>query len=435
VVWLSPTSSTRESSVRTIYNSELSIGRGRWKRTSDGDVHWRTLSGETVRSIFGKTSASRIAGPAKPAHVFMWLLDETRDDKGNVVEYGYVAEDLVGVDTTALHEMHRHGGASPITNRYLKRVRWGNSTPFDASTSHMELVFDYGDQDTDAPTPTASQRRPSCASDTIFDRTTSLCENTNEMDPLGQRFCPRRGVRGPSRAKRLPQRDLVGGCSGKNFARDRGCRVLDGQTDCPNERVPGPQRAKCLLREVSEVGCAAGRERPFRSDTSLLVPHVPYDPKRRAQQPELSRSLALLCGEVVAKQRRKTIARANAARRFSVEHRGELVRRSASMREVRELAQRLGFGEEHGRVAQRQGEPFAFWPRSGHDDGLVASAARSSVFHPHAPSSSSPTKPRSRCHARTASTALAPVGAWPRSMMRRVAAMQAAVIGQRLSNS
>jgi hypothetical protein len=132
----------------------------RWRRTSDGDVHWRTLSAGNSWAYFGRTSASRIADPAHPSHVFTWLLDETRDDRGNVVTYAYVAEDLVNVDTHALHERHRAGGASPIANRYLKRVRWGNSSPFDANTMHFELVLDYGDHDTNAPTPTPSQSWP-----------------------------------------------------------------------------------------------------------------------------------------------------------------------------------------------------------------------------------------------------------------------------------
>ena len=63
----------------------------RWTRQGDGDVHWRSISKDNVLTLYGKDDDSPIADPAEPKHIFSWLICETRDDKGNVVLYGYKA--------------------------------------------------------------------------------------------------------------------------------------------------------------------------------------------------------------------------------------------------------------------------------------------------------------------------------------------------------
>lgn len=136
----------------------------RWTNTLDPtDVFWRSISRDDVTTWYGRTPESRIADPADASRVFGWLICESHDDRGNLVAYGYKPEDDEGVDTTAGHERHRQRAA----NRHLKRIRYGNRTPWpsslDAATGmrplpaddqwHFELVLDYGEHDPVAPTP------------------------------------------------------------------------------------------------------------------------------------------------------------------------------------------------------------------------------------------------------------------------------------------
>lgn len=107
-------------------------------------------------SVYGRSEGARIFDPKSPRRVFTWLLEETRDDKGNVLAYEYKAEDLVNVSHRACWEGNRIKGNAPIVNRYLKRIRYGNTTAFEAPTAQspglFEVVFDYGEHDELAPT-------------------------------------------------------------------------------------------------------------------------------------------------------------------------------------------------------------------------------------------------------------------------------------------
>ena len=83
----------------------------RWTRKSDGDVHWRTITGDNVLTVYGADQRSRVADPDDGRRVFSWLICETRDDKGNGVVYDYKSEDGAGVDIGAAHQANR--GAEP----------------------------------------------------------------------------------------------------------------------------------------------------------------------------------------------------------------------------------------------------------------------------------------------------------------------------------
>jgi RHS repeat-associated protein len=117
-------------------------------------VFWRTTTPDNTVSEYGRSEAARIVKPGFPRQVFRWLLEESRDDKGNVVRYEYKAEDLEGVPNSA-HERHRKRGIAAFVNRYLKRLRYGNrvTAPTGASDFAYEVVFDYGEHDAAAPTP------------------------------------------------------------------------------------------------------------------------------------------------------------------------------------------------------------------------------------------------------------------------------------------
>lgn len=134
----------------------------RWTHRSTGEVHWRTTTGANITSIFGRSREARIADPEDPRRVFSWLLEEARDDRGNIVRYTYKVEDAAGIDVGAASEAARFadGGFRATAQRYLKRIEYGNRIPGDTSAWLFEVVFDYGEHDEAAPTPVDARPWP-----------------------------------------------------------------------------------------------------------------------------------------------------------------------------------------------------------------------------------------------------------------------------------
>jgi len=118
----------------------------RWTRQSDGDVHWRSISKDNVASIYGRSTTARIVDPDNADRIFSWLLEETRDGKGNIISYEYKPEDQQNINRAVGIERTR-----PVANAYLKRIYYGNQTPDAASGWHFQVLFDYGEHDTRDP--------------------------------------------------------------------------------------------------------------------------------------------------------------------------------------------------------------------------------------------------------------------------------------------
>jgi YD repeat-containing protein len=133
----------------------------RW-RLDSGETHWRSISKDNITTFYGKTENSRIADPEYPTHVFSWLICESYDDKGNAIWYGYKSEDTLnfaGINTAQAHERNRTP-KSRASNRYVKRIKYGNLTPRQANEDLsvrqdwlFEVVFDYGEHDRTNPIP------------------------------------------------------------------------------------------------------------------------------------------------------------------------------------------------------------------------------------------------------------------------------------------
>lgn len=125
----------------------------RWVETTSGDVHWRVTDSQNVTQVFGKTVEGRIDDPALPGRTFSWLLQEIHDDRGNVVRFDYKQEDGRQILAATASEAHRfrstENGDEFLANaqRYVKRIHFGNSTPFQASDFRFQLVFDYGEHE------------------------------------------------------------------------------------------------------------------------------------------------------------------------------------------------------------------------------------------------------------------------------------------------
>ncbi|WP_435858156.1 SpvB/TcaC N-terminal domain-containing protein [Streptomyces umbrinus] len=135
----------------------------RWTQVATGDIHWRSISADNVKTLYGTDSRSRIERPAdhhpskEPSSVFSWLICESYDDKGNAVVYEYAAENGDNVDNFLASERNR----LRIANRYLKRIKYGNRVsrliqPDLSQASWLfEAVFDYdqGHYETVDPDP------------------------------------------------------------------------------------------------------------------------------------------------------------------------------------------------------------------------------------------------------------------------------------------
>ena len=148
----------------------------RWTLVADPrDVHWRSISKDNILTLYGSDADSRIVDPEDASRIFSWLICETRDDKGNAVLYRYKKEDGLGVDLGRASERNRGPATTRrrTANRYLKRIYYGNRTSLLDNAGHrprfldkaqidalianagwmFEVVFDYGEHDTDAPKP------------------------------------------------------------------------------------------------------------------------------------------------------------------------------------------------------------------------------------------------------------------------------------------
>ena len=133
----------------------------RWISADGQNSHWRTISADNVTSIYGWGAESQIADPSDATRIFSWLLSEVRDDRGGRYIIEYKPEDSTGVDTTQSNERNRTQ-QSRSSNRYPKRIYYGNSiSTLDPSSNKsgnqqwfFQIVFDYGEHDKLAPTPT-----------------------------------------------------------------------------------------------------------------------------------------------------------------------------------------------------------------------------------------------------------------------------------------
>jgi RHS repeat-associated protein len=164
-----PDTASREGKNYLIFRYRPRIEGGfalieRWVNTLDpADCCWRTISRDNITSWFGQSESSRVSDPENPARIFQWLLDETHDDKGNIVLYSYKSEDSTNVEA-GLCETNRTT-AQRTANRYLKRILYGNTVSrLDqsrwASNDWMfEVVFDYGDHDPTNPQPSDDEAK------------------------------------------------------------------------------------------------------------------------------------------------------------------------------------------------------------------------------------------------------------------------------------
>jgi RHS repeat-associated core domain len=153
--WIPKTTETTEY---WIYDYRPSVEEGftrfeKWIKKDNQAIHWRTVTGEGVISVYG-VQHGKMANPEKGEQVFTWLLEEQYDGQGNAVWYRYKNENADNVDTQAPSEYHRIKKASidGFGQKYPDRIFYGNSVPLlagapvpPANKWLFEVVFDYGE--------------------------------------------------------------------------------------------------------------------------------------------------------------------------------------------------------------------------------------------------------------------------------------------------
>ena len=142
----------------------------RWVETATQRVHWRVRDGSNLLTVFGaaEDDSTRIADADEPEHVFAWLPEARYDGFGNAVRFSYAPEDTTRVDSSAPFERRRLGRRQ--TQRYLKRIRYGNTQPLEVGDADpgdaawlFELVLDYGDHSGTTPSAAPDTNWPARA--------------------------------------------------------------------------------------------------------------------------------------------------------------------------------------------------------------------------------------------------------------------------------
>jgi len=132
----------------------------RWTNIQSNETHWRSISGDNITTLYGRTTDSRIEDPDASdgfPRVFSWLICESYDDKGNAIYYEYKPEDSARIDLSQTNERNRTD-KSRSANRCLKRIKYGNKTPVELDSNLprefredlsersdwlFEVMFDY----------------------------------------------------------------------------------------------------------------------------------------------------------------------------------------------------------------------------------------------------------------------------------------------------
>jgi len=142
----------------------------RWTDKNSGISHWRSVTKDNITTLYGKHDAAKIVDSADPTRIFQWLICGSYDDKGNAILYEYKAENNENIDHAAPQESNRLISGK-YTQRYLKRIKYGNLSPnrdaqWKATDPSVladwlfELVLDYGEHDLEKPTVLEDQPWP-----------------------------------------------------------------------------------------------------------------------------------------------------------------------------------------------------------------------------------------------------------------------------------
>lgn len=123
----------------------------KWVHKNDSStVQWRVISRDNAETIYGATRESQIYHPEKG--IFTWLIAEQKDNRGNIIRFHYKSEDAVNINQESPAEESRMKADYQFTQKYIKKIEYGNHVPDRAANWHFQLLFDYGEHDFESPT-------------------------------------------------------------------------------------------------------------------------------------------------------------------------------------------------------------------------------------------------------------------------------------------
>jgi RHS repeat-associated protein len=121
-----------------------------------GDLYWRIVSKNNITSYYGRSANSRVTNPSDKTQVFEWLIDETRDAKGNKIIYTYKQENDENIPPS-IYEVNRMYAA----NRYIQCIQYGNYLDDqNREVFAFELAFDYGEYELSDPAHAHTPSKP-----------------------------------------------------------------------------------------------------------------------------------------------------------------------------------------------------------------------------------------------------------------------------------
>ena len=124
----------------------------KWVHNESKEIHWKTTSKENVTSFYGRSKSSKIYDSQNPHNVFEWLLEESRDNHGNIIVYNYKQENEEGIDASKPSEQNRLKNKTAFHHKYIKNIQYGNKQANIAGDWFFQIVFDYGEHSTEVPT-------------------------------------------------------------------------------------------------------------------------------------------------------------------------------------------------------------------------------------------------------------------------------------------
>jgi RHS repeat-associated protein len=117
----------------------------KWVNKQTNETFWKSITTNNITTFYGQTSGTRLCDPQDHTRIFQWLIEESRDDKGNIIRFEYVPEDGRNVDRLLVQEKNRLLDDTRFANLHLKRVLYANRRPFVADDFLLELLLDYGE--------------------------------------------------------------------------------------------------------------------------------------------------------------------------------------------------------------------------------------------------------------------------------------------------
>jgi len=174
----------------------------RWAEASSFEnVFWRSISRDNVTTWYGRSAESRIADPADRSRIYQWLICQSHDDKGNVIDYRYAGDNLGELDRESVWESNR-ASEQHLAYRYPKEIYYGNKTSYfpDLAAAGnwlvlpeedylFRVVFDYGDP---AANPPYTPGSPSSVLGTRpFERSDVFSSHRAGFDIRCHRLCRR----------------------------------------------------------------------------------------------------------------------------------------------------------------------------------------------------------------------------------------------------